>query len=274
MSMKKQFVVLIAFLAAAFMLFGNAMAEEEPAFLVSTGRASCGEEVALTVSTANNPGIASFALTVGYDRNALEWVGVEKGDLDGMWDVPVGTELVWISADNFTEDDVLLTLVFRVKDDAPSGLAEVNVSYEPDNVFNENEENVYFDIIPGGVEIENGRSELSEGPEASPLPRTEREEKAPPPEESIDTAEQTPKGAQTDKAEEADRAAVPEDRGAAVESTEDSAGGDGIAEKLDSSVPVPVEAHHEAIFFVAAGIVAGAVILLLILIRKRNKRQS
>lgn len=144
--------MLLAFLFAG----AAAAAEGQPAFSVSTERAEPGDEVVLAVSTVNNPGIAAFLLDVDYDSKALEWTGVTMSNMGGMTSAEPGESVIWFDISNFYGDTVIFTLTFVVKDSAPSGLAEVGVSYTTGNVCNEKVENVAFAVVPGGVEVVGG----------------------------------------------------------------------------------------------------------------------
>ena len=149
---KKAFSGMILSLIAIFFLTAMALADD-PAFQVSMTEAAPGEEATLTVSTVNNPGIVSFELNIEYDEEVLDWVGVEQGTYDGIWDLRTGESCLWFDADDHTDDAVILTLTFRVSDDSPVGFSEVTVSYEDEDVFNVNEEDISFAVIPGGIEV-------------------------------------------------------------------------------------------------------------------------
>ena len=159
MNMKKTICFLLSALLLAGMIGLPAAAEGEPAFQVSTAEAKRGEQVSLTVSTLNNPGIASFELYIIYDENSLEWVDVARGGFDGNWDIGVDESALWIDAENHTDDAVILTLAFKVKETAPEGLATVSVSYESGNIFDEDANDVEFNVISGGVMIKNQEEE-------------------------------------------------------------------------------------------------------------------
>jgi len=151
--MKKIALIIMAALVIPLSLSAAALADGTPTFAVSEAQAGVGEEVVLTVSAENNPGIACFELVIGYDANVLEWVDVKRGSWSGIWDCAVGESALWLDADNNTESGALFTLTFLVKDGAPLGESAVTVSYDPDDVFDENENNVHFDIAAGGVEV-------------------------------------------------------------------------------------------------------------------------
>ncbi len=147
---------ILSLLIVALLMCGmipSAAAEGNPRFIVSDVSAMPGEEVTLTVSLADNPGLASFEYTVVYDSAVLEWTGVTKGSLPGNWDVAVGEAVTWINADNCTDNGVVTTLSFKVKEGAAAQKSTVTIEYDPDNVFDENGDNVSFAVVPGSVTV-------------------------------------------------------------------------------------------------------------------------
>lgn len=120
-----------------------------------------GEELSIPISIVNNPGVISIELTVVYDSSLLEWTDVQEGDFGGVFDAEVGQKITWYADDprtDFDSDGVFATLVFRVKDDAVTGvtevkITEVTVTYSEDDIFDSDEENVDFGITAGEVTI-------------------------------------------------------------------------------------------------------------------------
>ena len=152
--MKKAIAILLLLTMLVGMSAIPAAADDTPAFVVSTAEAAPGDEVTLTVSMVNNPGIAAFGLIFEYDEDVLDWTSVTKGNISsGMWDVGVNETEIWFDADNFYEDVVILNLTFTVKEDAPAGTSVVTLSYDPEDVCDEDLENVYFAVIAGGVTV-------------------------------------------------------------------------------------------------------------------------
>lgn len=158
--MKKVISIICAFVLMAGMLAIPVKADSVPAFQVSSEEALPGEEVSLTVSLVNNPGIAAFGLDVVYDQNVLEWTGVTKGNISsGTWDVGVDTTETWFDMENFSDDADILTLTFRVRENAEAGASEVSLTYDPENVCDENLDNVTFKVISGGVTVKGEETE-------------------------------------------------------------------------------------------------------------------
>ena len=84
-----------------------------------------GDEVALKVSIANNPGFAAFDFTVQYDASKLNLKKIEKASIDGNFTGNVNTGKVnFVAAADqgeCTGDGMLFTLTFTVKADCSSG---------------------------------------------------------------------------------------------------------------------------------------------------------
>ena len=122
--------------------------------IVSDATARPGTEFTVTVSIVENPGIAAFTFEVEYDESVLTWISVERGDMSvGTWDIAVGDELRWFNSDNYTSDGTLLTLTFRVNDGAESGTTSIMLTYDPDDVCNEDLDNVTITVTAGTVTI-------------------------------------------------------------------------------------------------------------------------
>lgn len=159
--MMKKFIsfVLLVLMLAGMMSVG-AMAAGTPTIEVSSVEAAPGETVTVSVSLVNNPGIACFELAVSYDTSKLEWTGVTSGGLDGNWDVAVGETVMWVNAENYTQDGEIFNLTFKVRDTA-SGSAEITLSYEAGEVFDENEADVAFSVSAGGIAIREKGADMN-----------------------------------------------------------------------------------------------------------------
>ena len=137
----------------------TALATTTPAFVVSEAVGHPGETVTITVSTQNNSGICSFALEVAYDANALELVSSAAGEFAGIvfsMDTTYNPyTLNWANTvnPNNTTNGTIATLTFKIKESAPLGKHAITVTYNPDNVFDFDENNVYFDVVNGKITV-------------------------------------------------------------------------------------------------------------------------
>ena len=138
-------------------------------FSVGSAEAKLGDTIVIPVSVENNPGIVSLKLAVSYDSAVLELASVEVGDFvvaeqDG---VTVGSPsfgpiennpftINWVDAlatGNNKTNGVVANLTFKVKEDAAEGATEISVSYNPNDVFDTNYENVTFECKAGIVTV-------------------------------------------------------------------------------------------------------------------------
>ena len=118
----------------------------EGKLVVSDTRAKAGEEVTVSVSIEDNPGVMVMALGIDYDKTKLELVGFEDGIMTG-W--KVATNAVWIGADDVTADGVILKLKFKVLEDVEDGDIQVSLLFSEGDIANHDEEI----IMPG---VSNG----------------------------------------------------------------------------------------------------------------------
>ena len=159
---------LLCFFLVLTMLLGMgvfASAEgEQLTFRVSSTEAAPGDEIQIQVNLENNPGLAAVELVVDFDTNVLEWIEPAKPteaqeDYDGMWDVFVrngetGVTVQWFgTGDNYYNDGLFCTLKFKVKDDAPAGESPVTLSFKEETVYNEDEVDQPFTVVPGKVTV-------------------------------------------------------------------------------------------------------------------------
>lgn len=123
--------------------------ENQPTATVSNaGEFNRGEEFTVTVSLSNNPGISYLNLPLNYDPEILERVSVKGSGLEGSWQY--GNKPTFMGEDSYF-NGVVLTITFRVKDDAPFGNTIISVSGLAAN--NYNEDIVEFLDVPGSVTV-------------------------------------------------------------------------------------------------------------------------
>lgn len=120
---------------------------------VGTAVSTPGALVAVPVSITKNPGINTFSLGFDYDKNILELVGVSVSDeLGGQF--TYSKKAVWLNSKDTAYTGEILALSFRVLDGVASGDTSVSVTYKTGDISNYNEEDIYFDIVPGKVTVE------------------------------------------------------------------------------------------------------------------------
>lgn len=99
-------------------------AEKRPTLVVGNASGQPGQQVKLTVSIRENPGLCGLNFGISYDhsRLTLEDYDCAEGLLTASdWSVGLGEgeKALWLQADPMTQDGAILTLVFRIADSAP-----------------------------------------------------------------------------------------------------------------------------------------------------------
>lgn len=121
-------------------------------------------EANVAIYMSGNPGIVAAKLSVDYDSDNLELVGVTNGGIlqgflhgDQLSENPF--VLLWedsLANENHTGDGTLATLTFRAKGDAVRGKeAAITVSYEPNDIYDKALNNVTFTTEAGYVIFEH-----------------------------------------------------------------------------------------------------------------------
>ncbi len=141
-----------------------------PTIVVNSVLGYVGDEVTVEITLENNPGIVSMRLYVAYDADALELVTTKNKKGEDVADAIVGevfkplnclpvTEnpyiVNWVDTinGNYTDDGLFVGLRFKIKDTAAAGSYPITVTYDPDDVYNEDWDNVAFAVENGSVEV-------------------------------------------------------------------------------------------------------------------------
>ena len=156
--MKKQLISIILMLATLMGLVGfSAAASEEVTLTVSEVTAAPGAEVEVTLTLSNNTGLAGMKISVAYD-SVLTLTGVElNSEISEMMTAPEPytnpQSIAMVSpTEDTTANGVFATLTFKVSETAEAGYkASVSVTYDADDVFNGNFDNVQLNVVNGSV---------------------------------------------------------------------------------------------------------------------------
>ena len=153
---KKLFAIVLLVAMLINMLPANAATT--PTFRVDTVTAEAGDTVEVFVWIENNPGIASTKLVASYDA-ALTLTGIVfNPELGGVSQQPQTMNspvfLTWLNfMANTNGDHYFAKLTFTVDSNAVSGTYPITITYDPDDVYNIDEDNIHFDVIDGAVVI-------------------------------------------------------------------------------------------------------------------------
>lgn len=160
--MKKTFSILIifaiCFVSTAFMVV---CADNNFNLKLECVDAKPGDIVEVDIVLENNPGIVAMLFDLTYD-DRLQLVDVKDGGIvDGAFfgkDYSAKPyKMLWNSASysNFCDDGTLVTLYFKVADDAVDGEASVCLQYNRKNIYNVDLSFVDINLINGMVRIKS-----------------------------------------------------------------------------------------------------------------------
>ena len=129
-----------------------------PQFVLESKRAQKGQEVTVQVRLANNPGIISLRLNIGYDAAVLTLKNAAVKDLSAASFGPLENDpfiLSWSDAihGDMTDNCVVAELTFLVNPDAADGDTSITISYDPEDVYNSQWEDIPFTCVNSTITI-------------------------------------------------------------------------------------------------------------------------
>ena len=160
--MKKVLCLFLAvMLSVQIFAFGSVStaAKDNPTFKISTVDAQKGATVDVNISVLNNPGISSVRLLVSFDSGLTLKNVTYNSEFGGQTVAPSKMSspvtVLWIDAlNNCNKNGTLATLKFEVSDKAAvNSKLNVTMTYDEDDVYNLAEENIFFDVVNGGVNV-------------------------------------------------------------------------------------------------------------------------
>ncbi|MBQ4546681.1 MAG: hypothetical protein IJA17_05930 [Oscillospiraceae bacterium] len=154
--MKKIISLLLACMCC--MIFAVTAFAANPQIVVSEVTAERGDEIVITVSVKNNPGVSSMKLEVKYDTDVLEYkssaISNNFGGVPATSESNGKVQLNWmLFGSDSTTNGVFAEIKFKVKDNAIGEKSAVEVSYNPEDVCDKNMDNVAFETVNGGVTV-------------------------------------------------------------------------------------------------------------------------
>lgn len=133
--------------------------EKAPQIVVESKKVRAGETFDVTVSLKNNPGIASLKAKVSFGDDLILKKVAYNDSIGGNSQQPQKltspVTLNWYNgSENSTGDFVYATLTFELSESVEKGsVRTISVTYDPDDVYNINEDNVDFAVVEGEVTV-------------------------------------------------------------------------------------------------------------------------
>ena len=132
-------------------------------FALTGGTARAGETIEVAVLMRNNPGIVSTVLRLTYDPQVLTLTDVRNGDVfpantfhagGDPAEIPYGT--AWLNAldDDNTQNGTLVTYVFAIAANAPTGATALTLTYDTASTFDAQLSPVPFSVQNADWEIQ------------------------------------------------------------------------------------------------------------------------
>lgn len=148
----KKLSTLILIAALMLSLMPCAFADSPKLTVSPVGNVKPGDEFTVTVTMSGNPGIAVAQIDILYDKTVLERTSILGKGLSS-W--TIGESAVWVDSKNSDYNGEILTMKFRVRDDAPNGKTEIALD---GLLANFNEEIIDFEFVPATVSVSGGAS--------------------------------------------------------------------------------------------------------------------
>lgn len=131
-------------------------------------KAKKGEDVEVFINIQSNPGISAARVAIKYDINSMTLISAHNGDVFDETTFTAGNLKAvpylasWISLKNFGNDGVLIRLKFSISSQAKAGNYPIEISYNENDIFNIDEQNVAFQVTNANVVVENSTKLSSE----------------------------------------------------------------------------------------------------------------
>ncbi|MBO7519382.1 MAG: hypothetical protein J6T73_01270, partial [Clostridia bacterium] len=160
--MKKVLSVLLAVILVATLSFNAVMlvSATSPQIIVSSTEAAPGETVDVTIALKNNPGVSSMKLKVAFpadltlNKPITYNITEAGGQATQPGKVTSPATLNWVSPfEDVVGDYTFATLSFTVADTATAGDKAITVTYNQDDVYNLDEDDVVFAVTDGKITV-------------------------------------------------------------------------------------------------------------------------
>ncbi len=114
-----------------------------------------GDTVNIDVVLENNPGFSTASIKIDYDAEKINLIDAKLcGEFAAGANVSYDNlpYLTFVKSNDST-DSLFLKLTFNILESAEIGNAPISIIYDSGDISNKNEDDVDFDVVPGGINI-------------------------------------------------------------------------------------------------------------------------
>lgn len=142
----------------AFSLNTSAAVVNKGIITIGKKSANVGDEIYIPIDISENPGIMAITISITYDSNSLEYIEFLKGRVLKDYTVadhPSKNIIRFVSCESTDKmrNGTLLTLRFKVKDNAEWDFSEISIKYSQGDFCNWYLDKIMPTIVSGGVDV-------------------------------------------------------------------------------------------------------------------------
>lgn len=148
----------ICFSIFAFSLNASAAVVNKGIITIGKKSANTGDEISIPIDISENPGIMAITISITYNSNSLQYIEYLEGTILKDYTVadhPNKNIIRFVSCESTDKpfNGNLLTLRFKVKDNAEWDFSEISIKYSQGDFCNWNLDKIMPTVISGGVDI-------------------------------------------------------------------------------------------------------------------------
>ena len=135
----------------------------ESKLTVASCTTSAGKTIEVPVMLEDNPGLIATKITLSYDTDVLQLVGVTDGGLLGTNTMAAGNNLtavpytvLWedsLATENHDGDGVLVTFTFTILENAQPGTTTISITYDEGSTLDVDLNHMILETINGTIEV-------------------------------------------------------------------------------------------------------------------------
>lgn len=131
---------------------------EEGIITIGKITANTGDTVIVPITFTENPGISAITISITYNSSALDFIEDINGDVIGDCETRAHPDkniirLVASKRGTTNANGTLISLKFKIADNAPPQLHKIDISYNSGDFCNWNLDRIMPTVVSGGVEV-------------------------------------------------------------------------------------------------------------------------